>query len=119
MKKKTPEQIIKEYTYNIIREIAIWKHIQEQGCNDPFWPDGCNMNLTRNHILSYKREIREICEENSIPLPEEYYFPTPPEIDNNYMATLKQKQRVQRLRRQAYKLNRKKTEYDLEQQSLF
>ena len=44
------------------------------------------MNLTRNHILSYKREIREICEENSIPLPEEYYFPTPPEIDNNYMA---------------------------------
>lgn len=119
MKKKTPEQIIKEYEYDIIREIAIWKRIQEQGCNDPFWPDGCNMNLTRNHILSYKREIREICEENSIPLPEEYYFPTPPEVDDHYMATLKQRQRVQRLRRQGNKLNRKKTEYDLEQQSLF
>ena len=66
------------------------------------------MNLTRNHILSYKREIREIYEENSIPLPEEYYFPTPPEIDNNYMATLKQKQRVQRLRRREINLTEKR-----------
>lgn len=64
-------------------------------------------------------KYQEYKKENSIPLPEEYYFPTPPEIDNNYMAMLKQKQRVQRLRRQGNKLNRKKTEYDLEQQSLF
>ena len=119
MKRKTPEQTLKECTYNIIREIAIWKHIQEHGCNDPFYPDGCNMNLTRNHILSYKGEIREICEENSIPLPEEYYFPTPPEVDNNYMATLIQQKRVKRLRQQGNKLNCKKIEYDLEQQSLF
>ena len=77
------------------------------------------MNLTRNHILSYKGEIREICEANSIPLPEEYYFPTPPEVDNNYMATLKQQKRVKRLRQQGNKLNCKKIEYDLEQQSLF
>ncbi len=72
MKRKTPEQTLKECTYNIIREIAIWKHIQEHGCNDPFYPDGCNMNLTRNHILSYKGEIREICEENSIAIREKY-----------------------------------------------
>lgn len=49
------------------------------------------MNLTRNHVLSYKQQIRELCEENNISLPEEYYLPTPPEVDNNYMATLKQK----------------------------
>lgn len=117
--KKTPDQIIKECVNNIIREIATWKHIQLCGCNDPFWPDGCNMNLTRNHILSYKREIREICEENSLPLPEEYYLPTPPEVDNNYMANLKQKQRVTRLREQGMKLIKKKIKYDIGQQSLF
>lgn len=77
------------------------------------------MNLTRNHILSYKREIREICEENSFPLPEEYYLPTPPEVDDNYMANLKQKQRVTRLREQGMKLIKKKIKYDIGQQSLF
>ncbi len=77
------------------------------------------MNLTRNHILSYKREIREICEENSLPLPEEYYLPTPPEVDDNYMANLKQKQRVTRLREQGMKLIKKKIKYDIGQQSLF
>lgn len=116
---KTPEQMIKECAYNIIREIGVWKHIQEQGCNDPFWPDGCNMNLTRNHILYYKRQIREICEENGIPLPETYYLPTPPEVEDSYMANTKQKERVARLRWQGMKITRKKPEYDLEQQSLF
>lgn len=116
---KTPEQMIKECAYNIIREIGVWKHIQEQGCNDPFWPDGCNMNLTRNHILYYKRQIRESCEENGIPLPGEFYLPTPPEIDNNYMANTKQNERVARLRRQGMKITQKKPKYDLKQQSLF
>lgn len=77
------------------------------------------MNLTRNHILSYKREIREICEENNFTLPEEYYLSTPPEVDDDYMASLNQKERVKRLRQQGAKLTKKRIEYDLEQQSLF
>lgn len=93
--KKTAEQTINDKAAYLNKEIARWKHIQEHGCNDPFWPDGCNMNLTRNHILSYKREIRELCEENSMEIPGEYYLPTPPEVDNNYMATLKQKESLQ------------------------
>ncbi len=117
--KKTPEQLIKECTYSIIREIGVWKHIQEYGCNDPFWPDGCNMNLTRNHILSYKREICEICEENSIPLPKEYWLPTPPEVENSYMANTKQKERVKRLRQEGFTIKRKRVKYSMEQQSLF
>lgn len=115
----TPEQNIKKCANNIVREIAAWKHLQEFGGNDPFWADGCNMNLTRNHILSYKREIREICEENDIVLPEEYYLPTPPEVDDNYMASLEQKERVERLRQQGSKITRKKAKYDVRQQSLF
>ncbi len=75
--KETPEQIISKCVNNIVREIASWKYMQEHGCNDPFWSDGCNMNLTRNHIISYKYDIRGICEENNMPLPEGYYLPTP------------------------------------------
>ena len=52
MKQKTPEQELELLRENLLHERAIWEHINENGCNDPFWTDGCNMNLTRNHILS-------------------------------------------------------------------
>ena len=77
------------------------------------------MNLIRNHIISYKHDIREICEANNMPLLEMYYLPTPPEVDNNYMANLKQKERVNRIQQQGVKFTKKKVEYDLEQMSLF
>lgn len=76
-----------------------------------FWPDGCNMNLTRNHIISYKRDIAELCEENGMPLPEEYFLKIPPEVDDNYMANLKQKARVERLKQQGDRLNQKKQKF--------
>lgn len=117
--KETPEQIINKCVNSIVKEIARWKYIQEHGCNDPFWPDGCNMNLTRNHIISYKYDIQETCEENHIPLPEGYYLPTPPEVDDSYMTNLKQEERVERMRKQGVKFAKKKAEYDLEQLSLF
>lgn len=115
----TPKQRIKECVNKLVKEIDIWRHIQEQGCNDPFWTDGCNMNLIRNHILYYKRQIRGICEENSISLPDEYYLPTPPEVEDGYMANTKQKERVVRLRNHGVKITRKKPQYDFEQKSLF
>lgn len=86
MKKETPEQQLNLLCRLIIRERDNWNYINENSCNDPFWPDGCNMNLTRNHIISYKRDIAELCEENGMPLPEEYFLKIPPEVDDNYMA---------------------------------
>ena len=80
---------IEEYAAQIVREIGHWNYILENGCNDPFWPDGANMNLIRNHIISYKREIAECCEATGAKLPLEYYLPTPPEVDENYMAVKK------------------------------
>lgn len=80
---------IEEYATQIVREINQWNYILENGCNDPFWPDGTNLNLTRNHIISYKREIAEYCEATGVELPPEYYLPTPPEVDENYMAVKK------------------------------
>lgn len=63
-----------------------WEYLKIHGGQDPFWSDGCNMDLVRNHIFSYKRQIKELCEEKGLELPELYYRETPPEVDRNYMA---------------------------------
>lgn len=74
MKEETPEKKVKSYSEQIRKEIGQWKDINQNGCNDPFWPDGCNMNLVRNHILYYQKKISEICVEKNLPYPEAYYF---------------------------------------------
>ena len=111
MKKKTPEQELKEICESILRERNHWNCINENGCNDPFWPDGCNMNLTRNHILSYRNEIANCCEEYNLPLPEEYFLKVPPEVDDNYMANFNQKARVDRLKQHGVALSMKKKKF--------
>ena len=112
MKKKTLEQELKEHRERIIEEREDWKYINEHGCNDPSWPDGSNMNLVRNHILYYRVKIEEICKETGMPLPEEYFLPVPPEVPENYMANLKQKERVKRLRDFGDILVTRKTKFD-------
>lgn len=61
-----------------------WNHILQNGAGDPFWEDGGNMNLVRNHIIYYKRQ----CEAELLPeeYPEEYFWGLPTEVDNKYMA---------------------------------
>ena len=118
MKKKTPEQKLKELCKEIRQEIAHWEDINRNGCNDPFWPDGCNMNLTRNHILYAKRQITALCEEYSISVPGEMYFPTPPKVNDYYMASLKQKRRVDMIGHPE-RLTTKRNKYDREQLSIF
>lgn len=112
MKKKALEQELKEHRERIIEEREDWKYINEHGCNDPSWPDGLNMNLVRNHILYYRVKIEEICKETGMPLPEEYFLPVPPEVPENYMANLKQKERVKRLRDFGDVLVTRKTKFD-------
>lgn len=91
------EQELKQVREQLVSEVKQWKAINELGCNDPFWADGANMNLVRNHIVYYKNKIEEICTNYGLSYPEEYYLPTPPKVDNGYMANLKQKDRVKRL----------------------
>ena len=38
---------------------AQWESLYKQGGSDPFYPDGVNLNLVRNHILYFKRQIEE------------------------------------------------------------
>ncbi len=119
MKKKTPQQEFDDCRKGIIDSINRWKFINENGCNDPAWADSCNMNLVRNHILYYKREISELCRQERFVLPEEYYLPTPPEVCNNFMANLNQKERVERLRQYGNSLVTGKVDFNESQLSLF
>lgn len=116
---QTAEDKVKEYRQCIRREIEHWKAINQNGCNDPFWSDGCNMNLTRNHIIYYQRQLEETCAKNQISLPDEYYLAVPPEVNANYMANLKQKPRVERLRQTGRIMTGYVYQYDENQMSLF
>lgn len=83
-KQKTVDEQIKLAADGISESLAQWERIRLMGSRDPFWPDGCNMNLVRNHIIHHKMQLLELCEGRE--LPSEYYLPTPAEVDNNYMA---------------------------------
>lgn len=65
----------------------------QNGCSDPFWPDGVNLNLVRNHIRSYKKQIESLMEQESEVIslfpcsyPDIYFRETPDEVSNDYMA---------------------------------
>lgn len=60
------------------RELEHWRNIFTNGCSDPAWPDGCNLNLTRNHIIATLRSLQDLGEDTS----GEYI---PPEVANGLM----------------------------------
>lgn len=71
-----------------------YDYILKNGCNDPFYCDGINLNLVRNHILSYKKQIEEFLEGEktgqtslfSSSYPDIYYKPTPEEVSYDFMV---------------------------------
>lgn len=67
---------------------AQWESLYKQGGSDPFYPDGVNLNLVRNHILYFKRQIEE-----TQPLyknTEVYRREPPPQVEDGYMARAKE-----------------------------
>lgn len=60
------------------RELERWREIFAHGCSDPAWPDGCNLNLTRNHIIATLHGLQDLGEDTS----GEY---VPPEVANGLM----------------------------------
>lgn len=61
-----------------------WSELWHFGGSDPFYEDGVNLNLVRNHIIYYHIQCEEELEPSEFPA--EYSMPIPPEVDNNYMA---------------------------------
>lgn len=61
-----------------------YDEVLENGCNDPLWADGVNLNLIRNHIIIAKRNIEEVFSAEDYP--DVYYRMTPEKINDDYMA---------------------------------
>ncbi|MGB9804325.1 hypothetical protein [Desulfofundulus sp.] len=60
--------------------------ILARGTADPFYPDGVNANLVRNHILYYRKRLEEICSQTFLALPEIYFRPVPEPVSEDCMA---------------------------------
>ena len=80
-KTKKPKE---DYAAELQKSFDRWEHIRVNGCNDPCWPDGVNMNLVHNHIFYYKRKIEETMPPEEYPAV--YFRETPPEVDRDYIA---------------------------------
>ena len=78
MKKKDER---KELEMKCINEYEHWRNLYRYGGQDPLYEDGINLDLTRNHIISYKRDMEKLDY-----FPEIYNKELPPEIDSKYMA---------------------------------
>lgn len=72
----------KDYGAELRQEYERWNQLFLQGGQDPFWADGVNLNLVRNHIIS----CRTALEQEGGAMPEEYGWPLPPEVSPDYMA---------------------------------
>ena len=89
-KKKRFGQKLLKLREEIIDQIDRWNTLKTQGGSDPAWADGVNMNLVRQHVIAYKKEMEKICRENSLSLPEEYWVSVPPKVPDYYMAKPKE-----------------------------
>lgn len=94
--KMTVAQILAEIEHEYIR----WNHIANNSCQDPFWPDGCNMNLIRKHIIywysilanrqaaqSAQQEQLSLFTEDTKNVAIQIVRPLPPEVPPGYMVS--------------------------------
>ncbi|MDR0819536.1 MAG: hypothetical protein LBN43_08210 [Oscillospiraceae bacterium] len=81
MAKKAQQE---DYAQSLSQEFDQWERYYTHGGQDPFWADGVNLNLIRNHIFYYKHKIEETMKPSEYP--NVYYRDEPPEVDPRYMA---------------------------------
>lgn len=86
MKKLTPDEMFAQLTEEAIRSYDEWQFIYENGCSDPNWEDGVNLNLVRNHLIYYKRKISNLCKEHGFEKPQVLFRKLPSRVPTRYMA---------------------------------
>ena len=86
MKKLSPEEMISSWAEQCRKSYEQWQNIFENGCHDPFWEDGINLNLVRNHIIYFQRQMNDLCEEIGYLKPEICSREIPKAVDPHYMA---------------------------------
>ena len=117
MKKKLPEERLAIMAEKIAQTIDRWKSHKQNGCNDPGWPDGVNMNLLRSHVIYFKHQMIEIYEECGLSLPEEYYLPIPPVTDVNFFAKPDSERAIRIIRNFGRCVNNQKVSFPVYDQS--
>ena len=73
-----------DYAAELQKSHEHWVDLYKNGGSDPFWEDGCNLNLVRNHIHYYRSKIEETM--NPEDYPAAYFKEIRPQVDNKYMA---------------------------------
>lgn len=61
-----------------------WNDVFQNGCNDPNWVDGMNLNLIRSHISYDKRMLEAYLSQEE--MPELYFQKLPPKVNYDYIA---------------------------------
>ncbi len=79
-----PKKLSKELGAKIRNERNEYEKLRVHGGQDPFWSDGVNMNLCRNHVIYLRKRIENELDPGDYP--EEYFSELPDEMDVNYMA---------------------------------
>ena len=82
--RKKKEEVQEDFVTELKSCFDDWEYMKLNGCDDPNWEDGANMNLVRNHIYYYKQKILEKFGKDN--LPEIYFKEDPPEVEEEYMA---------------------------------
>lgn len=87
-KSKTPQEQMQEAVAELVERYNRWQNLYKNGCFDPSYCDGMNLNLVRNHIQFAKRKIEKLVEEHKeLSFPAEYEkIGIPQEVSNDYMA---------------------------------
>lgn len=101
MGKKTAAEELKELVEDCAERYERWHTLRTEGGADPYWSDGVNLNLVRNHIKYAKQRIKEHCCKHNLVIPAIYYSPLPPDMPNDfYVVTGKHYQRRMELKSQ-------------------
>ena len=85
-KKKNPVITSLSLSLELQRCYKRLKDIYENGCSDPTWTDGVNIDLVRNHIIYGKSQCEKVLGDNFIAYPDEYFYPLPVELPDDFMA---------------------------------
>lgn len=87
MPKRRKAPTVPELQKSIRETYKRWGKLKRKGGTDPFWPDGTNMNLVRNHVFYYQIQLRDLCKAEGVrPCPKEARLKPPPAVSENYMA---------------------------------
>lgn len=77
-KRDGPKERLKQTVKDCLERYQHWQKLYEDGGSDPFYTDGANLALVRNHIIYYKKQMEEACLALACDLPDVYFRALPP-----------------------------------------